>query len=110
METKLDREVNEKVRRKIQFAHIFVVPRPNQGGRLALLWKEEIKIDVQISSDSHMDAVVDIGMDDAWRITSFYGNPNFASWEDSWSLLHHLSCRFSLPWICIGDFNEILRA
>lgn len=49
-------------------------------------------------------------MDDAWQITGFYGNPDSANREDSWSLLRDLSRRFSLPWICIGDFNEILRA
>jgi len=65
METKSNSEVIEKVRKKIQFAHKFVVPRPNQDGGLALLWKEEIKVDVQTSSDNHIDVVVDEGMDDA---------------------------------------------
>ena len=109
METKADREVIEKVRRKIQFAHMFVVSRPNQGGKFALLWKKDIMVDVQTSSDSHIDAVVDQGMNDAWQTTGFYGNPNLASREDSWSLLRELSCHFSLPWVCIGDFNEIIR-
>ena len=44
---------------------MFVVPHPNQGGGLALLWKEDIVVDVQTASDSHIDAVVDQGMDDA---------------------------------------------
>ena len=77
---------------------------------MALLWKEDFQLDVQTSSDNHIDAVVDQGMDDAWRITGFYGNPDSANREDSWSLLHDLSHRYSLPWMCIGDFNEILRA
>ena len=83
METKSNSEVIEKVHRKIQFAHKFVVAHLNQGGELALLWKEEIKMDVHTSSDNHIDAVVDLGMDDAWRITGFYGNPDFAYREDS---------------------------
>ena len=58
METKSNNEGIEKVRRKIQFAHKFVVPHPNQGGGLALLWKEDIQLDVQSSSDNHIDAVV----------------------------------------------------
>ena len=40
-------------------------------------------VDVQTASDSHIDVVVDQGMDDAWWITGFYGNPDSASWEDS---------------------------
>ena len=77
---------------------------------MALLWKEDFQLDVQTSSDNHIDAVVDQGMDDAWRITGFYGNLDSANREDSWSLLRDLSHCCSLPWICIGDFNEILRA
>ncbi|KAL0004524.1 hypothetical protein SO802_012085 [Lithocarpus litseifolius] len=32
-----------------------------------------------------------------------------ANREDSWSLLRHLRTQFDLPWVCIGDFNEITR-
>ena len=83
METKANREVIGKVRRKIQFTHMFLVPRLNQGGRLALLWKEDIMVEVQTSSDSHIDVIVNQGMNDAWWIMSFYGNPYSASREDS---------------------------
>ena len=65
METKSNVEAIEKVLWKIQFAHKFVVPRPNQGGGLALLWKEDFQLDVQTSSENHIDAVVDQEMDDA---------------------------------------------
>ena len=49
-------------------------------------------------------------MDDAWRFTGFYGNPDTASWENSWSLLQELSRHSALPWVCMGDFSEILFA
>ena len=32
-----------------------------------------------------------------------------ANREDSWSVLRHLSSQFNLPWVCIGDFNEITK-
>ena len=76
-----------KFAEKFSLVNKFVVPRPNQGGGLALLWKEEIKVNVQISSDNHIDVVVDKGMDDTWQITGFYGNPDSVSREDSWSLI-----------------------
>ena len=49
-------------------------------------------------------------VDDAWRFTGFYGNPVTANREHSWALLKHLSLKMDLPWICTGDFNEIVRA
>ena len=109
METKVDSDVIEKLSRKMQYKNFFVVPRHNRGGGLALLWKETFAIKVLTSSDNHIDGVVDHGLDDAWRFTGFYGEPETASREHSWNLLRDLSHRHSLPWICLGDFNEIVR-
>ena len=50
MESKVDRDVVERVCRKIQFANLHVVPHHNRGGGLALLWKGEISVDVLTSS------------------------------------------------------------
>ena len=108
METKVEKIVLERVGRKIQKTNIFVVPRHNIGGGLALFWPSDTKVDIQSYFDNHIDAIIDHGVDDAWRLTGFYGDPDTASREDSWSLLKALSSRVSLPWICIGDFNEIL--
>ena len=49
----------------MQFANIFVVPRVNIGGGLALLWKAYCSVDVQSYSENHIDAIVDHGVDDA---------------------------------------------
>ena len=49
-------------------------------------------------------------VDDAWRITGFYENPITANLEHSWALLKHLSLKLNLPWLCMGDFNEIVKA
>ena len=62
------------------------------------------------SSERYIDTIIDHGMNDAWHFTGFYGEPNTANREISWSLLRDLSSRFSIPWVCLGDFNEIIRA
>ena len=62
---------------------------------------------VQSFFDNHIDAIIDHGVDDAWWLSSFYGDPETPSQENSWSLLRVLSTRFNLPWVCLGDFNEI---
>ncbi|XP_074293319.1 uncharacterized protein LOC141620310 [Silene latifolia] len=43
-----------------------------------------------------------------WRVTGFYGWPSVSDRHLSWALLRLLHGQSSLPWICIGDFNEIL--
>ena len=48
-------------------------------------------------------------MDDAWRLIGFYGNPITANREHSWVLLKHLCLKMEIPWLCVGDFNEITK-
>lgn len=43
----------------------FVVPRHNRGGGLALLWKDDIDLDVLTSSNNHINGAVNQGRDDA---------------------------------------------
>ena len=108
METKSEKSTIERIGRKTQLTNTFVVPRVNNGGSLALLWKTDFQVDVQSYYERHVDAFIDHGVDDAWRFTGFYGDPDTANREDSWSLLRNLSSRSFLLWICLGDFNEIL--
>ncbi|XP_075633790.1 uncharacterized protein LOC142606301 [Castanea sativa] len=79
-------------------------------GGLALYWKSDFGVDVQTFSDHHIDALINQGVDDAWRFTSFYGDPDTASRDDSWNLLRSLSHRFNFSWVCMSDFNEMLFA
>lgn len=43
-----------------------------------------------------------------WRLTGFYGHPEASRRGHSWSMLRRLSGMSSFPWICLGDFNEVL--
>jgi hypothetical protein len=44
-----------------------------------------------------------------WRIIGFYGHPEAALRPRSWALLRHLSLVSNIPWLVMGDFNEITR-
>jgi hypothetical protein len=43
-----------------------------------------------------------------WKFTGFYGHPDPAQREDSCKLLRFLKRASPLPWLCMGDFNEIM--
>lgn len=45
-----------------------------------------------------------------WRLTGFYGEAKRELRYQSWELLDWLSAQSSLPWLCVGDFNEVLEA
>ncbi|XP_075675058.1 uncharacterized protein LOC142644299 [Castanea sativa] len=110
METKAKDDDFKNLKYKLQLDNVHIVPRHNTRGELALFWKNEINLSILDSSSSHIDAVVNPGVDDACWITGFYGNPVTANWEHSWALLKHLSLKLNLPWLYMGDFNEIVKA
>ena len=75
-----------------------------------MYWKEEIRLDIQMYSQTHIDALVDRGAEVGWwHLTRFYKEPDTAKRPESWAKLKHLRGTSSLPWLVIGDFNEITR-
>ncbi|XP_074315071.1 uncharacterized protein LOC141651251 [Silene latifolia] len=78
-----------------------------RSGGLAMLWRKEVDCVFGSASVHHMDFTIrEEGRE--WRLTGFYGWPSVADRHLSWELLRLLKSQSQLPWVCIGDFNEIL--
>ncbi|KAL5750383.1 hypothetical protein ACOSP7_024986 [Xanthoceras sorbifolium] len=80
-----------------------------KSGGLILLWKEDLEVTILSMSMGHIDANVKEGNGRYWRFTEFYGNSNLNLRGNSWDLIRRLKLVNRLPWICGGDFNEILH-
>lgn len=94
---------------KCEFKHGLFVSSNGMSGGLALMWKKDMKVEVQTFSPTHIDALVDGGTEYGWwRVTGFYGNPEMAKRPEAWAKLKQLSTTSTLPWIVIGNFNEII--
>ena len=48
--------------------------------------------------------------DRKWRFTGFYGHPETSRRSEAWTLLSCLSSHSDLPWVCMGDYNELMFA
>ena len=46
--------------------------------------------------------------DEEWRLTRIYGEPRWEHKNLTWEGLRSLHGSLSLPWLALGDFNEIL--
>ena len=68
-----------------------------------------MNLKVEKSSKNHIDCIIGKGSEGAWRFTGFYGEPNTQKRHESWDFLWQLNSQNSLPWLCLGDFNVILR-
>ncbi len=110
IETWQDEGLLERLRCYLHFDNKFVVKSRHKGGGLCLFWKGSVNARIQSFSDSHIDVIINETLSDAWRLTGFYGAPETHRCEESWDLLRRLKTQSTLPWVCMGDFNEILKA
>ena len=98
METKSSEEWMEKVKNECNMKQSWVVPSNGRSGGLALLWKDEIKIELLTFSLNHIDVLVSDGRGlGRWHLTGFYGNLETAKRSESWAKLKHLKGVAALP-------------
>ena len=109
-ETWADEVWLQEIKRNIEFDNLFFVERNNRGGGLALFWKNSIDLSVDSFSPNHVDSIINKGTEEVWRFTGFYGEPMTHKRMELWNKLRHLHHKFSFPWLCSGDFNEIIRS
>ena len=110
MEKKLTKTELEPIQRELNFHSMIVVPSRGRSGGLALMWKDDVLLNTYIVSPNHIDAYVSYPVQVQWRLTGIYGHLEDHRKNETWYLMHHLHSYTSLPWLCIGDFNEILSS
>ena len=89
---------------------MFVSPRNTRGGKLVLFWRESVDISVKGFDKNHIDTIINKNKEGEWRFIGFYGEPDIQKRVESWDLLRELNQIFRLPWLCVGDFNELVQS
>lgn len=108
METKKTRKEWDRLKVRLGTKNCLVVDCERRRGGLALLWDDKTDLTIQSFSSSHIDAVIRMDNNKVWRLTGFYGQWDNSRRLESWELLRRLGGQLNLPWLCFGDFNEIL--
>jgi hypothetical protein len=108
METKLKSKKMGAIKIWLGFENMLVVDCVRKGGGLVLIWKEGLGIKIQNYSNRHINAVVAPNNSTPWVFMGFYGHPEAHKMSEAWSLLKHLKSMAPGPWLCVGDFNEII--
>ncbi|XP_075649791.1 uncharacterized protein LOC142620277 [Castanea sativa] len=80
------------------------------GGGLAMMWKEDVNLDIFKFSENQVSAVVTESDGFQWVLTCFYEWPETFERYKSWALLSHVSSLMDGAWMCIGDFNGMLSS
>jgi exonuclease III len=99
----------EWLRWKLGMPNLIVKDCEGQSGGLAIFWKNTVDLRlIGFRSKYHFDTEITEKDGFKWRFTGIYGESKVEAREKTWQLLRTLKHQSDLPWLCIGDFNEIL--
>jgi endonuclease/exonuclease/phosphatase family metal-dependent hydrolase len=99
----------EFLRVNIKYEGASCVPQVRTRGGLAMLWNDGVHVQLNTYSRNHIDVnIEEKSTGKEFRLTGFYGNAETHKRKESWVVLKHLSHLSHSPWVCMGDFNEVL--
>ncbi|KAJ4847430.1 hypothetical protein Tsubulata_039214 [Turnera subulata] len=106
IETKKRDRFMKRLKWKLGFHNGVFVSADGTRGGLALYLKRDV--DLSSYSRFHIDVCIEENRVPIWQFTGFYGAPVEAESRQGWDMLRLLAGRHNLPWLCSGDFNEIM--
>lgn len=109
METKKQINFLDRKRRAFGFDEGWYVNPIGKSGGLALWWTNEVKVNIISSSKNIIHTKIEsLAVSLPAYITFLYGPPVEQERNGIWDKLRAIARYMSEPWLCIGDFNEIL--
>jgi hypothetical protein len=112
METRMGEEKALTLQRQLGFPNASVVKAEGLSGGLLLMWRRDVVVEELSKSMSHIDILLTCDRLKVvqWRLTGFYGEPRRERRKNSWHLMRFLRAQSASPWLCVGDFNEVMQA
>lgn len=107
-ETKMNWKRIERIRWLMSMPNMVAKDCKGCSGGLALFWRRGVEVTVKSLSKYHIDAFVQEEDGVEWRLSGIYGEPKAEEKGKTWRLLRILNNLYTKPWLCLGDFNEIL--
>ena len=108
MEIRNGKEVLERIRERMRFENGFYVDPEGLSGGLVLWWNNEVKVKVLEASKNGIDTLVTMGNNGGMsRVSWIYGSTDFEERRSKWEYVKKSVVIFSIPWMYIGDFNEV---
>lgn len=84
-----------------------VVETQGQSGGIPLLWRRKDEVLLRSFNKNHINVVVQMKEDNTFRLTRIHGEPDRSKRSETWQLIRNLSRDNSMPWVLIGDMNNV---
>lgn len=109
LETKNREDVVKRMQKRLKFQHRFTVSPRGLVGGLALFWNEQVTISIISTTMSYIDLIRILEeTKQRMRVTFVYPSTDFQQRVQLWEEIYEMTMLNRDPWLCVGDFNEIL--
>jgi hypothetical protein len=109
LETQVHKTRVEGLSRTLGYDKAFAVSSSGRSGGLGIYWNNETHIEILPFSQYHIDVIVTENGCEPWRFTCVYEEAQTSQRFKTWDMLKYIKSSSSLPWVCMGDFNEVLH-
>jgi hypothetical protein len=107
-EAHLSKVKAERLKVRLKFDNMLVSESDGRSGGLVLYWNNDLKVTSFEVSKKFIDIRIKEDEADGWRLTGVYGEPSGDRKHLTWDCLRSLYAIVDLPWMMLGDCNEIL--
>ena len=99
----------EEVKDAIGFSGKLAIDAKGKGGGLCLMWKWGVNVEI-VEFNKNLVAVKIKEAMCEWLLVGFHGSPYPAKKRKAWENLCAILESVQGPWVCLGDFNNIVNA
>ncbi|KAJ1296597.1 hypothetical protein BS78_01G314000 [Paspalum vaginatum] len=109
-ETKMREEKVKRFMWPMGYNGCLAINCQGRGEGLALFWSMEHSVSLQSLCPNFIDVHIKQESGVIWRVTFIYGEPKTEQRHVFWDRMRFLKAQWEGPWVCIGDFNEVLSS
>ncbi|XP_057444455.1 uncharacterized protein LOC130736669 [Lotus japonicus] len=82
----------------------------SRAGGLCLLWSDDVTVTVVNSSVNHILFMLQLPDSNvSMQVLAVYGWPDEGNKWRTWQMIKNFKPDDTTPWLCMGDFNDVLR-
>jgi hypothetical protein len=109
-ETRLGGNRAEKLAKSFPFDGFLCTNTIRFAGGIWILWKTDtVDVDLLCFTEQELHVSVKVrGSNSLWLLSTIYASPHRSECRILWENLNIVAGIHSLPWVMLGDFNDIL--
>ncbi|KAL3503649.1 hypothetical protein ACH5RR_038098 [Cinchona calisaya] len=110
-ETKVSGQKARDICDSLPYSNFEIEDARGSKGGIWILWNErEIKLEIVGRNEQTIQAVIQVNPNSPkWLLSAIYASPKLYERINCWNHIRQVALSFPLPWLLVGDFNEVLH-